>query len=78
MCIAVGLLCARALGRLWAKESVMKSQHSGLKSEKYVVRLKCWFPTADITNYHKLPGLKQHGIILTVLEVRSLTWVSLG
>lgn len=56
----------------------MKSQHSRLKSEEDVVILNCWFPTAVITNYHKLPGLKHHGITLTVLEVRSLTWVSLG
>lgn len=78
MCIAVCCLCSRALGRSWSKESVMKSQHSRLKSEEDVVILNCRFPTAVITNYHKLSGLKHHGIILTVLEVRSLTWVSLG
>ena len=31
-----------------------------------------WVPRATITKYHKLDGLKQQILILTVLEARSL------
>lgn len=30
------------------------------------------FPTATVTNYHRLQGLKQYNLFITMLEVRSL------